>query len=232
MKTLEILRFSIGKKGLKRNSLFLASLFIGLALIFQTLSAQIKQPPQRENILSESVYLRDTRLGIQLKQEHKSIGYKLFRAEAISFGLQGIGYGMLALMPTSVTLWDYDHIAENYKRAWTQPPVLDHDSWYFNWLGHPLTGALHYNALRSQGVPMIYCFAFSSAQSLMWEFLIECMHERPSIQDLAITSTVGSLIGEGFHRATLGMRRNGFQWYEMIIVTLINPTYLINNGYH
>ena len=60
--------------------------------------------------------------------------------------------------------------------------------------------------------------------------MIESWVERPSIQDLIITSNLGSLLGEAIHRATLRMKRNGFTTIEKIFVIVSNPAYCINNG--
>jgi len=38
-------------------------------------------------------------------------------------------------------------------------------------------------------------------------------------------------LGELFHFATMRMCRNGIKWYEGVAITLINPAFLLNNGY-
>ena len=66
---------------------------------------------------------------------------------------------------------------------------------------------------------------------VIWEYLIEASQERPSVQDLLFTSTIGSLIGECIHMGTIAMKKNRFTTVEKIVVTLINPMYVLNNGY-
>ncbi|GIV33467.1 MAG: hypothetical protein KatS3mg031_1002 [Chitinophagales bacterium] len=158
-------------------------------------------------------------------------GKKLLRAEIISFTLQAGGYLALALMPPESTHWHVRPVRENYKRAFTRPPVWDNDVWQYNYLGHPITGSIHYNILRSQDVPAFYAFLYSTAQSVIWEYLWEASQERPSIQDLLFTSTIGSVVGECMHVSTIALKRNRFTVFEKILVTLINPAYVINNGY-
>ena len=55
--------------------------------------------------------------------------------------------------------------------------------------------------------------------------------ERPSIQDLITTPGTGIALGELFHHLTKKMRRDGFTTGEKILVTLMNPSYVLNNGY-
>ncbi len=158
-------------------------------------------------------------------------GKKLLRAEITSFTIQGLGYMALALMPSESTSWHSRPVSENYKRAYTRPPVWDDDGWQYNYFGHPITGSLHYNVLRSQDVPAMYSFLYSTAQSVIWEYLWESSQERPSIQDLLFTSTIGSVMGELIHMSTIALKRNRFTTFEKIVVTIINPAYVINNGY-
>ena len=82
-------------------------------------------------------------------------------------------------------------------------------------------------------MPLRWCHGglFSCSQSLIWEYTIEALEEQPSMQDLLITSNVGSLIGEGCHRLTVKMRKNGLTLPEKIFISIINPGYVLNNGY-
>jgi hypothetical protein len=42
---------------------------------------------------------------------------------------------------------------------------------------------------------------------------------------------IGSVLGESTHQATLAMRRNGYTLVQKITVTIINPIFVIHNGY-
>jgi hypothetical protein len=95
----------------------------------------------------------------------------------------------------------------HYKSAFTTLPVKDDDRWTINYLGHPYAGSYYYNSLRSQNATWLQSFAFATAQSFIWEYIIEATAEQPSIQDLIITPVVGSALGEPIHKATLAMRK-------------------------
>jgi hypothetical protein len=169
-----------------------------------------------------------------LRNQHAPLGKKLLRAELLVGGAEAIGMGILILLPKSITKWDDDWVSDSkrsLKRAWTTPPVWDKDEWVINYIGHPLSGAVYYNALRSQGATRLQSFLFSTVQSTFWEYAVEAIAERPSIQDLVITPIVGSVIGELSHQATLRLRQGRYTLGEKVLVTLINPAYILNNGY-
>jgi hypothetical protein len=157
---------------------------------------------------------------------------RLKKAELQSLGVQLAGMGAFQ----ALDIWKsgyrpFSDARDNLRRAWTTAPEWDDDSYFFNYLGHPYTGALSYNLMRSQKASPWVSWLFSCSQSLLWEYTLEAMEEHPSIQDLAYTSTLGSLIGEGFHQLTIKMKKNGFSLREKIIVLLINPGYVLNNGF-
>ncbi|MBL7714904.1 MAG: DUF3943 domain-containing protein [Bdellovibrionales bacterium] len=169
-----------------------------------------------------------------LRNEDKSLGRKLLRAEAIVGGVEVVGMASLMLLPPSITNWPdkpWLKAGANLKKAWTQPPHFDKDHWAINYIGHPYSGALYYNSLRSQRATILQSFLFSVVESTIWEYLVEAISERPSIQDLFITPVVGSALGELTHRATMRMRRGGFKPLEKAAVLILNPTYVINNGF-
>jgi len=165
--------------------------------------------------------------------EDKGLGAKLLRASAITHTAQAINMLLMIRFPDhfnfSISSWA--EAKSNLKRAWTTPPVWDKDPWSTNFVGHPYIGAFYYNMMRSQGASTHASILYSTGQSLLWEFVIEAMAEQPSIQDLLFTSTIGSLMGETAHWATLRLNRNGFSTFEKILVTFINPSYVLNNGY-
>jgi hypothetical protein len=150
----------------------------------------------------------------------------------------GIGLGMMATLmavPRTVTKWEGDYIQDaisNLGRAYTQPPVWDQDHWQLNYVGHPYAGGLYYNTIRAQGGNPFQSLLFSTCISSAWEYLLEATAEQPSIQDLFVTPLVGSAIGELSHQATLKMQKNGYTIVEKVVVTIINPMYVLLNGYH
>jgi hypothetical protein len=170
---------------------------------------------------------------IILRNQDQSFRVKFMRGFLITEIPQFASLGILLLLPSSISQWPEDPLKDglkNLKRAYTQPPVWDKDRWWVN-AGHPLAGAVYYNLVRSQGATPIQSFLFSTFQSVAWEYGIEAIAEQPSIQDLLSTSPIGSLIGELQHQLSIKMAKNGFSRGEKVLMILVNPAYLINNGF-
>ena len=143
----------------------------------------------------------------------------------------------LAIAPNYITKWDKDDkfqlktILNQYHQSFTSPPVIDKDLWIVNYIGHPYQGGFYYNTLRAQGANTLQSSLFCIGQSLIWEYCWEGGLEQPSIQDLISTPLAGILVGELSHAATIKMSRNGFRWYEAVLVCILNPSYALNNGF-
>jgi hypothetical protein len=143
-----------------------------------------------------------------------------------------VGIAVVWALPESLTKWDKSTpVLESLKRAYTRAPIWDEDPWAWNYVVHPVTGSWVYLMERNHGRSMMRGFLLSTAASVGWEYGFEAPVEHPSIQDLIITSTAGTLLGELSHRITTGMRRNGFNGVERIVLTLINPAYVVNRQY-
>jgi len=84
---------------------------------------------------------------------------------------------------------------------------------------------------RNYGESPLRSFLFSTIMSTGFEYFIESWSEQPSINDLILTPVVGSILGEGIFLATQEMRKDGFTTAEKIVVTVINPMYVFQNGY-
>jgi hypothetical protein len=169
-----------------------------------------------------------------LKNSEASFIKKFWRGERNIGGSELAGMGILILLPKKVTKWQDDWMQDamrNLKQSWTNMPVWDKDNWKFNYVGHPIAGSIYYNALRSQNASMLSSFAFSALQSTLWEYVVEGIAERPSIQDLFLTPIGGAILGEATHRITLKMQHNGFSFFEKAFVLVLNPTYAVNNGF-
>ena len=159
---------------------------------------------------------------------------KAGRGALLIGGVEVIGMVTLILMPREITKWEEDWMkaaGRNYTRAFTSPPVMDQDDWAINYIGHPVAGAYYYNAVRSQNATWWQSFLFSTVQSFIWEYFIEGCAEQPSIQDLIVTPIGGMALGEPAHLATMAMRRNGFNFIEKVVTFIINPMFVLNNGY-
>lgn len=168
------------------------------------------------------------------RNEDKGFGAKLLRASMLTHTAQITNLMLMIRFPDAFnySCSSWAEAKSNLHRAWTSPPVWDEDPWMTNFIGHPYAGGFYYNMLRSQGSSSRASFLYSTGQSLLWEFVIEGVAEQPSIQDLLVTSNLGSVFGELSHRATLRMSHNGFSTFEKILTTVINPVYVINNGFN
>lgn len=173
-------------------------------------------------------------LSIRLRNQEGTFGRKMWRGTLPILGFEAIGYGILAALPTEISQWekgDFNRFIYNYKNTFTKPPVFDHDKWYINYMAHPYQGALFYNAVRSQNAKIWQSGLFCLGHVLVYEYLIEGGAEQPSIQDLIVTPISGILLGEAIHRATMAMAKNGFKWYEATAVVILDPMFVINNGF-
>lgn len=170
-----------------------------------------------------------------LRNYNQPVRKKIGRAEFLIGSVEAAGMVTLILMPKSITKWNdgWAHDAvQNVKRAFTIWPVWDKDDWAINYIGHPVAGAYYYNALRSQNATLGQSFLFSFIQSTFWEYVIEGVAERPSIQDIISTPVGGAIMGELTHQMTLQMAKNNFNFLEKVAVIILNPMYVMNNGFN
>ena len=110
--------------------------------------------------------------------------------------------------------------------------MWDTDHWFHNFVGHPYGGSIYYNTVRVKGATPVQSFLFAGAMSLWWEYALEAMAERPSIQDIVITPVAGAVLGEFVHRTTVGMRANGTSILEKAFILVFNPTHLLQQGWN
>jgi len=169
-----------------------------------------------------------------LRNENSSFWKKAGRGELLIGGIEFIGMVGLMLMPKETTKWDPDWLGDAKRsiiEAFTSPPVWDDDDWLFNYVGHPIAGSYYYNSVRSQNATWFQSFLFATAQSCIWEYIIEGSAERPSIQDLIVTPIGGVILGEPIHILTMNMRKRGFRFMEKVFVLVFNPIFVFNNGF-
>lgn len=148
---------------------------------------------------------------------------------AVEFGLLAV----TASMPKDWTGWSNRFIQDglsNLGEAYTNPPVWDDDFWFHNYVGHPYGGSVYYNTTRSQGASVGASFLFVTVMSTQWEYFFEAFAERPSIQDLLITPVTGTILGEGIHRMTLSMKKNGTSLPEKAVILVLNPMSVLFGG--
>jgi hypothetical protein len=134
-------------------------------------------------------------------------------------GLQALELAILTAQDPEKTGFEPPHI-RNVFRAVSTPPVRDGDSWYTNFIGHPLAGSEYYLSVRRNGYAPTEAFLFSTAASLVWEYLIEAWFEQPSIQDLLTTSPLGSIIGELRFHALVALAGRDEAWARAAMFAL------------
>jgi hypothetical protein len=169
-----------------------------------------------------------------LRNENAGVWKKIGRAELIIGSVELFSMSVLIMMPKEVTKWSHKWAQDalrNLKRSFSTAPVWDKDGWKINYIGHPVAGSYYYNSLRSQNANWFHSFLFATAQSCIWEYVIEGMAEKPSTQDLFVTPIGGIILGEATHQLTMNMRRNGFNFFEKLFVLIFNPMFVINNGF-
>lgn len=209
---------------------------IGVFLLFILESADTATA--QSAIRTEEIFFKDTfQRAYPLNFENDKLCKKIGRGFGYSFLLNGTLGIFLVLAPADITMWGRedkfhpDVMKQQYIYSFTRPPVFDKDLFMVNYVGHPYQGSFYYNSLRSQGANWWQSSLFCTAQSVIWEYGIEGGMEQPSIQDLIVTPVLGTIVGELSYRAAIKMSRNGFNWYEKVATCIINPAYVINNGF-
>ena len=120
-------------------------------------------------------------------------------------------------------LSEQESFADNLAWGFQNPPVWDNNPWYVNYVCHPIAGSEYYLVARNRNHSQLASFIYSTSLSVAWEYGIEpWIGARPSIQDLLITSTVGSVLGELRYRARrkLKMSNSDSTWNKIAIVVL------------
>jgi len=122
--------------------------------------------------------------------------------------------------------WDVQGLKDNgavhqVREHWKNGPVRDKDGPFVNFVLHPISGSIYYQAARISGYSKMQSFGYSFLMStFFWEYGVESLFETPSWNDLWATPVIGSLIGELFLQLyqkveandgqVLGSRKLGF----------------------
>jgi hypothetical protein len=144
---------------------------------------------------------------------------------------------VLFAMPDDFSKWNkaeklkFDNIVDQYQSTFTKPLVIDYDHWYINYIGHPYQGGFYYNNVRSVGATALQSSLYAIGQTIIWEYVWEGGMEQPSIQDFITTPFIGIVIGELTHVATIKMSRNGYTGFEKVVISILNPSFLINGNF-
>jgi len=110
-------------------------------------------------------------------ENQRTNGQIILRGALISLSGQIVTKIAYLILPTSFTNWSaniqdshlFQNFGKNFIKAFTMPPVFDHDAWYINYVSHPYAGSFYYNSVRSQGFTPLQSFLFAAAQSTAWE---------------------------------------------------------------
>jgi hypothetical protein len=122
---------------------------------------------------------------------------------------------------TGPATWKY-----NIQKGWE----WDTDRFGINFIGHPYTGSMYFNAARSQGYNYFQSVPFAIGGSLMWEYFGE--NTRPSYNDLINTPINGAFLGEIFYRLSsniLDDRTTGSERvFREVFAGLVDPVRGLN----
>lgn len=130
-----------------------------------------------------------------------------------------IGMAMLVSMDPKETGFQPMHV-KNWAGGFRRPPIWENDSWITNYLLHPAWGSETYLQARHAGFGAFESFLFSSAASVAWEYGFESWAEHPSAQDLLVTSTVGSVLGELRFMLNQTLQRQEALWATAALILL------------
>jgi hypothetical protein len=112
----------------------------------------------------------------------------------------------------------------------TQGWEFDNDRFGVNFIGHPYSGTLSYNAGRSNGYNYYQSFCFAFGGSLMWEYFGE--NTKPSFNDIIYTPINGSFIGELLYRFSSNIlddrTRGSERVFREIAAGLVDPMRCFN----
>lgn len=115
-----------------------------------------------------------------------------------------------------ISTWQY-----NLKEEWE----WDHDRFGINFIAHPYSGSLTFNAARSNGYNFLQSFPFALAGSLMWEYFGE--NTRPSFNDVINTPVNGAFLGEILYRLSSNLlddrSRGANRVFREIAAGLVDP---------
>ncbi|MCX6257421.1 MAG: DUF3943 domain-containing protein [Bacteroidia bacterium] len=120
-----------------------------------------------------------------------------------------------------ISTWKY-----NIKTGWE----WDIDRFGVNFIGHPYSGSLTFNAARSNGYNYYQSAVFSTGGSLIWEYFGE--NTRPSYNDVINTPINGAFLGEIFYRLSsniLDDRTSGAErFFRELAAGIVDPMRGIN----
>jgi hypothetical protein len=140
---------------------------------------------------------------------------KNLMSDTANVGWMGLGFmGFLYILPENISNWDRDEmrlgdLGGKWKENVKNGPVMDKDDWTINYIGHTYFGAVYYTLARHNGYSAQESLLYTTIMStFFWEYGIEAVAEKPSIQDLIITPVFGAIVGEQFYKWDQQIRAN------------------------
>lgn len=158
----------------------------------------------------------------------------VWRDTGVIFGWQVLAVGITYALPESFSNWSTEQKKAGWKKYQKNfvNPVLDKDDFYVNYMLHPYWGATYYIRGRERGLDQTYAFMYSAMMSAMYEFGVECIAEKPSIQDLIITPGLGALLGayvfEPWRESI--KRKSELRWYDHTALVVTDPLGVVSLG--
>lgn len=174
------------------------------------------------------VVARDTGVALPVASQARRRARDTAGNLGIVAAVEGVAFAITWVLPEDISKWDKSRPPSYYlRRAYSRPPVWDRDPFFWNWIVHPIAGQQAYLLERNEGRGPWRGFLVSTVASVGWEYGFEAFIERPSAQDLLITSPVGAVLGELSHQATRRLTRDGLRWPERAVLVVINPVYFV-----
>ena len=125
--------------------------------------------------------------------------------------------------------WGTGFAARTWKRKLQGDDIVfDGDHFKTNGIGHPLGGTAYYQIARGNGLGPGAAFISSVLASTVWEYFGE-IPEHPSINDLILTPTAGSVIGETTYQLGRRLARSGYGALGCAGALLFAPVATLND---
>ncbi|HTD99207.1 MAG TPA: DUF3943 domain-containing protein [Mucilaginibacter sp.] len=120
----------------------------------------------------------------------------------------------------------FSHVGPStWKSSFQNGWEWDSDRFGLNFIGHPYTGSMYFNAARSQGYSYAESVPFAVGGSIMWEYFGE--NTKPSYNDVINTPINGAFLGEIFYRLSSNIlddrATGGNRVFRELIAGIIDP---------
>ncbi len=200
----------------------------------QTIMASTPDPDGTITVPSSEASVGNTTLLTAAAENRIPDWNGIWRDTATVFVGQTVVAGVLYILPENISKWSNDQKNSGITKYGNNfiDPVIDNDEFYINYILHPYWGATYYTRGRERGLNKVYSFAYSALMSAMYEFGVECIYEKPSIQDLIVTPVVGSLLGAYIFepwRESIKSKQD-LRWYDHVVLIATDPIGVLSLG--